>query len=165
MTTATSANCPGFIARKKRQQKQKPANLSSVESEREFTVELPQDGVRVDLFVLERTPWLSRTKAKEAFAEGRVLKNGQQRGRGQESLRTGDKVVLVLPPPHEDITEMGRIPFDMVYEDDGMLVVSKPPHLIVHPTGGYRYTTLLNALHLRYTVGRAQGHRRSCRAS
>jgi 23S rRNA pseudouridine1911/1915/1917 synthase len=45
---------------------------------------------------------------------------------------------------------MGRIPYDIIYEDDGMFVVSKPPHLIVHPTGGYRYLTLLNALHLRF---------------
>jgi len=141
-----------IIARKKRMQKQKPANLSNIETQRVFKVELPQDGMRVDLFVLERTPWLSRTKAREAFDEGRVLKNGQQVDAGKK-LRSGDTVVLILPPPHEDITEMGRIPYEIVYEDEEMLVVSKPPHLIVHPTGGYRYTTLLNALHLRYSEG------------
>jgi 23S rRNA pseudouridine1911/1915/1917 synthase len=140
------------IARKKRMQKQKPANLSTIETERVFKVEQPQDGMRADLFVLQRTPWLSRTKAKDAFDEGRVLKNGLQIDPGKK-LREGDTVTLILPPPHEDISEMGRIPYDVVYEDETMLVVSKPPHLIVHPTGGYRYTTLLNALHLRYTEG------------
>jgi 23S rRNA pseudouridine1911/1915/1917 synthase len=45
---------------------------------------------------------------------------------------------------------MARIPYEIIYEDEQMFVVSKPPHLIVHPTGGYRYTTLLNALHLRF---------------
>lgn len=137
------------IMKRKRLQKQPPADLSVIESERVFKVELPQEGMRVDKFILERTPWMSRTKAVHAFDEERVLKNGQPVAPGKK-LRAGDEVKLILPPPHEDITEMGRIPYDIVYEDDGMFVVSKPPHLIVHPTGGYRYTTLLNALHLKF---------------
>lgn len=137
------------IMKRKRMQKQPPADLSVIESERVFKVELPQEGMRVDRFILERTPWMSRTKAVHAFDEERVLKNGQPVAPGKK-LRAGDEVKLILPPPHEDITEMGRIPYDIVYEDDGMFVVSKPPHLIVHPTGGYRYTTLLNALHLKF---------------
>ena len=137
------------IIKGKRMQKKPPADLSVVESERVFQVELPQEGMRVDMFILERTPWMSRTKATVAFEEERVLKNDLPVMPGKK-LRAGDIVKLILPPPHEDITEMGRIPYDIVYEDDGMFVVSKPPHLIVHPTGGYRYTTLLNALHLKF---------------
>ncbi|MCA8944779.1 MAG: hypothetical protein KDB29_00990, partial [Planctomycetes bacterium] len=137
------------IIKRKRMQKKPPADLSVVESERVFQVELPQEGMRVDMFILERTPWMSRTKATVAFEEERVLKNDLPVMPGKK-LRAGDIVKLILPPPHEDITEMGRIPYDIVYEDDGMFVVSKPPHLIVHPTGGYRYTTLLNALHLKF---------------
>jgi 23S rRNA pseudouridine1911/1915/1917 synthase len=139
----------GRIMRQRRAQKKPPADLSVVEGERHFTVELPQEGMRIDRFVLERTPWLSRTKASAAFDEERVLKNGQPVAPGKK-LRVGDQVTLILPPPHEDITEMQRIPYEVLYEDDGMFIVSKPPHLIVHPTGGYRYTTLLNALHHRF---------------
>ncbi|MCG3182959.1 MAG: Ribosomal large subunit pseudouridine synthase D [Planctomycetes bacterium] len=139
----------GRIMKRKRMQKQPPADLSMVETERVFKVELPQEGMRVDKFILERTPWMSRTKAVHAFDEERVLKNDLPVAPGKK-LRAGDIVKLILPPPHEDITEMARIPYDIVYEDDTMFVVSKPPHLIVHPTGGYRYTTLLNALHLRF---------------
>ncbi|MCB9895445.1 MAG: RluA family pseudouridine synthase [Planctomycetes bacterium] len=139
----------GKIMRRKRMQKQPPADLSVVETERVFKVELPQEGMRVDRFVLDRTPWLSRNKAAVAFDEERVLKNDQPVAPGKK-LRAGDVIKLILPPPHEDITEMERIPYEIIYEDDGMFVVSKPPHLIVHPTGGYRYTTLLNALHVRF---------------
>jgi 23S rRNA pseudouridine1911/1915/1917 synthase len=137
------------IARRKRMQKAAPADLSVIETERAFRVELPQEGMRADKFVQQRTPWLSRTKVVEAFDQGRIRKNGAPVAPGKK-LRAGDQVTLTLPPPHEDITEMARIPYDVVYEDDRMLVVSKPPHLIVHPTGGYRYTTLLNALHHRH---------------
>ncbi|MHC4840812.1 MAG: RluA family pseudouridine synthase [Planctomycetota bacterium] len=139
-----------IIARKKRMQKKKPADLSVIEEKKTFKVELPQDGLRVDKFISQRMPWLSRTKATIAFDEGRVSRNGVEVPPGRK-LRAGDEVTMILPPPHEDITEMARIPYDMVFEDDRMFVVSKPPHLIVHPTGGYRYTTLLNALHHRFS--------------
>ena len=48
------------IIKRKRMQKKPPADLSVVESERVFQVELPQEGMRVDMFILERTPWMSR---------------------------------------------------------------------------------------------------------
>lgn len=142
-------NVGWHIARKRRMQKAKPADLSEIETRRQYKVELPQEGMRADKFIAERTPWLSRTKAQEAFAEGRVIRGGVAIDGGKK-LHAGDVLSLILPPPHEDVTEMGRIPYEIVYEDDQMFVVSKPPHLIVHPTGGYRYTTLLNALHLRF---------------
>jgi 23S rRNA pseudouridine1911/1915/1917 synthase len=141
------------MAQRPRSKKAPPADLSVVETERVYKVEAPQEGMRADKFLLERTPWLSRTKAGAAFDEERVLKNDLPVAAGKK-LRAGDVIKLILPPPHEDITEMGRIPFELIYEDAGMFVVSKPPHLIVHPTGGYRYLTLLNALHLRF---QAQG--------
>lgn len=137
------------IARKKRKQKAPSADLSEIETHRVYRVELPQDGMRADKFVQQRTPWLSRVKVVAAFDEGRILRGGKPLPPGRK-LRAGDDVTLVLPPPHEDISEMERIPYDIIYEDEHMFVVSKPPHLIVHPTGGYRYTTLLNALHLRF---------------
>lgn len=137
------------IRRRKRMQKKKPADLSVVEIDRTYRVELPEDGMRCDVFVQKRTPWQSRSQTQKAFEDGRVLKNDQACDAGKR-VRPGDIIKLVLPAPHEDIEEMARIPYEIVFEDDEMLVVSKPPHLIVHPTGGYRYTTLLNALHLRY---------------
>ncbi|MCC6463923.1 MAG: RluA family pseudouridine synthase [Planctomycetes bacterium] len=147
--TQDPAELKHIIARKKRMQKDKPADLSQIETRRVFRVELPQAGLRADKFLHQRNPWQSRTQLAAAFEEERVLRNNHPCPPGRK-LQAGDEVVLLLPPPHEDVTEMQRIPFDVVLEDDVMLVVSKPPHLIVHPTGGYRYTTLLNAVHLRY---------------
>jgi 23S rRNA pseudouridine1911/1915/1917 synthase len=141
------------IARKKRKQKAPSADLSEVETQRVYRVELPQDGMRADKFIQNRTPWLSRTKVLAAFDEGRILRGGKPLPPGRK-LHSGDEVTLILPPPHEDISEMERIPYDIIFEDEHMFVVSKPPHLIVHPTGGYRYTTLLNALHLRFKGSR-----------
>ena len=83
------------IMKRKRLQKQPPADLSVIETERVFQVELPQEGMRVDRFVLERTPWMSRTKATIAFDEERVLKNDQPVAPGKK-LRAGDIVKLIL---------------------------------------------------------------------
>lgn len=136
--------------RKNFYRKRKPlANLSVVEEEKTYQVELPQDGMRADKFINSRTPWHSRTRTTEAFDEGRVFRNGVAIPAGRK-LNVGDQIVLKLQAPHEDLDEMARIPYEMIFEDDEFFVVSKPPHLIVHPTGGYRYTTLLNALHLKY---------------
>lgn len=135
--------------KEKRKKKKAPANLATVETQRVEKVELPQDGMRCDVFLHQRNPWYSRTQLAKTFDEGRVLRNGIACPAGRK-LHAGDVITLLLPPPHEDVEEMQRIPFDVIYEDDVMLVVSKPPHLIVHPTGGYRYTTLLNALHFKY---------------
>ena len=136
-------------SRRPRKQKDPPADLSQIESARVYRVELPQEGMRADRFVAERTPWMSRTKVQAAFEEGRIRRGGVAIDSGKK-LRSGDTLELILPPPHEDVSEMARIPYDIIFEDEHMFVVSKPPHLIVHPTGGYRYTTLLNALHLRF---------------
>lgn len=135
--------------KQRRKQKKPPANLAAIETARIFTVEAPQHDMRADVFLQQRNPWYSRTQVQAGFDEGRVLRNDAPCPPGRK-LAKGDIIKLVLPPPHEDITEMGRIPYEIVHEDDDLLVVSKPPHLIVHPTGGYRYTTLLNALHLKY---------------
>ncbi|MBP9891032.1 MAG: RluA family pseudouridine synthase [Planctomycetes bacterium] len=135
--------------KEKRKKKKAPANLALVETERVEKVELPQEGMRCDVFLQQRNPWYSRSQLAKTFEESRVLRNGVDCPPGRK-LQAGDVITLKLPPPHEDVEEMARIPFDVIFEDEWMLVVGKPPHLIVHPTGGYRYTTLLNALHFKY---------------
>ena len=62
--------------------------------------------------------------------------------------RTGDEVEVVLPPPpppRPDIVAQ-EIPLSVVYEDDDLLVVDKPPGLVVHPAAGHHDGTLVNAL-------------------
>jgi 23S rRNA pseudouridine1911/1915/1917 synthase len=135
--------------KQKRQKRKNPANLAAVERNRAYKVEIPQDGMRADRFLQLRNPWFSEAQIAACFAEERVKRNGLP-CIPFKKLSRGDVVTLELEPPAEDVREMARIPYEIVHEDEWMLVVSKPPHLIVHPTGGYRYLTLLNALHLKY---------------
>jgi 23S rRNA pseudouridine1911/1915/1917 synthase len=63
----------------------------------------------------------------------------------------GDVIVVHLPPPEAALAEPEDIPIEVVYEDEGFLVVNKPAGMVVHPAPGHRRGTLVNAL--LYRVG------------
>jgi 23S rRNA pseudouridine1911/1915/1917 synthase len=89
------------------------------------------------------------------IAEGRVRINGVPIFRPSERLALGDQVEALLPPPPPAGTAptAQEIPLTILYEDDWLLAVSKPPGMVVHPTIGHADGTLLNALlwHLKET--------------
>lgn len=111
--------------------------------ERRLIVDAP--AARLDRFVAERMPELSRTRVAQLVEEGHVLLNGE-RPRKSESLEPGDRVDVTLPPPVPTAVEAEPIPLDIVYEDADLLVVDKPAGLVVHPAAGHRTGTLVNAL-------------------
>ena len=101
---------------------------------------------------LKEIPGLSRTRIQEWIAEGRVRVNGSPARRASERLATGEEVEIDLPPPPPR-PEMAaqEIPLSILYQDEHLVAVNKPPGLVVHPTHGHHDGTLLNALlwHLR----------------
>lgn len=101
---------------------------------------------------LDEIPGLSRTRIQEWIAEGLVRLNGVVVRKASERLAAGDEVEIELPPPPPR-PEMAaqEIPLSILYEDEHLVAVDKPPGLVVHPTFGHRDGTLLNALlwHLR----------------
>jgi 23S rRNA pseudouridine1911/1915/1917 synthase len=96
---------------------------------------------------LEEVPGLSRTRIQEWIAEGLVRVNGAAVRKASERLVAGDEVEVDLPPPPPR-PEMAaqEIPLSILYEDEHLVAVDKPPGLVVHPTFGHRDGTLLNAL-------------------
>ncbi|MCA8938384.1 MAG: RluA family pseudouridine synthase, partial [Planctomycetes bacterium] len=130
-------------------QQRQLVNLSLVETRTDIDVDEKSEGKRVDQVIQKRLSWLSRAKIKQSCEERRVLRNGQPVPSGRR-VKAGDKVVLIHPEPYEDLTDMDRITWGTLFEDEFILVINKPPHLVVHPAGAYRYTTLLNALHKKY---------------
>jgi 23S rRNA pseudouridine1911/1915/1917 synthase len=131
-----------------RQQRQL-ANLSLIETETVIRVEQSGDGERVDRLIRNRLGWLSQGKVKQLADANRVLRNGGPVPAGRKA-KTGDVITVLHDKPFEDVSEMDRIRWETLHEDEAILVINKPPHLVVHPAGAYRYTTLLNALHKKY---------------
>jgi len=107
------------------------------------------EGQRVDAFVALAVPTLTRSAAKKAIAEGRVLVNGQ-RVKPSQRLRRGDELKVALLPREPAGLRAEPIPLEILYEDDDIIVINKPPGLTVHPGAGRSGGTLVNAL-LHYT--------------
>ena len=107
---------------------------------------IADDGdARLDKYVCQHFPELSRTRVQRLIADGHITVNGQPAKPGIK-LNTGDRLEVAIPPapPEELLPE--AIPINIVYEDDDLLVVDKPAGLTVHPAPGHPGHTLVNAL-------------------
>jgi 23S rRNA pseudouridine1911/1915/1917 synthase len=111
-------------------------------------------GTRLDRFVGERCPELSRTHAQKLIAGGLVTVNGRP-AKASLKLGSGDRVDIVVPPEPPPRLAPEPIPLDIVYEDTDLLVVDKPAGLAVHPAPGHPSHTLVNAV-LGYLPGLAE---------
>jgi 23S rRNA pseudouridine1911/1915/1917 synthase len=103
-----------------------------------------ESGVRLDKYVAEKCPELSRTQAQKLVSDGLVTVNEQVAKAGLK-LSAGDRVRVSLPPPRESPSPEA-IPLSIVYEDSDLLVVDKPVGLAVHPAPGHPSHTLINAV-------------------
>ena len=108
-----------------------------------LTVE--QDGQRLDAFLAEQLPDLTRSFLQKQIEKGCVLVNGEKAAKNRK-LKTGETVELTIPKPEPLAVEAQDIPLDIVYEDSDLLVVNKPKGMVVHPAAGNPDGTLVNAL-------------------
>jgi 23S rRNA pseudouridine1911/1915/1917 synthase len=109
------------------------------------------DGERIDRVVAMLTG-CSRSEAHDAIEGGTVRLDGVVATKGSARVRAGQLVeidgdpVRVEPPPAADPS----VVLEVVYEDDDVVVIDKPPGLVVHPGAGYRDATLVHGLLARY---------------
>jgi len=102
-------------------------------------------GKRLDVFLSGENPELSRSHIQKLVAGGMVEVNGAP-SRPSYKIRSGDAVLLRVPPPVELVVEPEPIPLDIRYEDSDLVVVNKPRGMVVHPAEGNYTGTLVNAL-------------------
>lgn len=110
-----------------------------------FTVELPDKGKRLDVFLSEVTDF-SRSHVIKLIESGNVTISGTIPKKSGEKVDTGDVIRVEIVPPKEISLEPENIPLDIVYEDEDIIVVNKQRGLVVHPAGGSESGTLVNAL-------------------
>ena len=104
---------------------------------------------RLDSFLSEITPDLSRSKIQNSIKSGCVLVNSATK-KPSYLLKENDKIEFELPKDEEIKIEPQNIPLNIVYEDENMLVVNKPSGMLTHPTTIERENTLVNALLFKY---------------
>lgn len=109
---------------------------------------------RLDLYLTDRIPFLSRTSLQRLVEAQAVLVNGRP-AKASQRVRGGDLVTASLPPPAPRELPAEEIPLSLLYEDEHLVVVDKQPDLIVHPARGNRRGTLINGLawHFRERSG------------
>ena len=102
-------------------------------------------GVRLDLFVSESLPDLTRSHISNLIKQGHIRVCGQFKKPGYR-LKAADTISGIIPPnvPSEYTPE--PIPLKIVYEDSHIIVIDKPAGLVVHPAPGHPNGTLVNAL-------------------
>ena len=101
--------------------------------------------VRLDLFLRNNLPHLSRSFIQGAIQRGEVRVDGQFREQDY-SLQRGQIVTLTLSPPIKIEVKKEAIPLDILWEDETLMVVNKPGGMLVHPTPRQSEGTLVNAL-------------------
>ena len=105
-----------------------------------------QEGERLDVFLGTVIEQLSRTRIQQLIRQGSIQVN-QTPSKPGYRIKEGDLVHLHIPPPR---TPQGikpeKVPFGVVYEDDSILVVNKPPGVVVHPAPGHQTGTLVHGL-------------------
>ena len=109
----------------------------------EFHVDVSK--VRLDKFLAEQVPELSRSAAQRLIAGGRVTVDGEP-AKPSHKVRQGEQVVALLPAEESPGLLPEAIPLDIVYEDRALLVVNKPAGMVVHPAPGHPGGTLVNAV-------------------
>ena len=110
-----------------------------------LTVPAGRAGDRLDRYLPEALPGLSRVRVRRLIEEGRVLLSGAP-ARPAARLRGGEAVTVEVPPAVPLDLAPEDVPLKVLHEDSWLLVVEKPAGMVVHPAPGHSVGTLVNAL-------------------
>jgi 23S rRNA pseudouridine1911/1915/1917 synthase len=110
-----------------------------------FKIEPDDDGSRLDAFIGSNLPACSRAHAARIIQDGHVRVNSGLKKPGYR-LKPGDLIDGEMPPPTTVSFEPEPMDLAIVYEDRAIIVINKPPGLVVHPAPGNYCGTLVNGL-------------------
>lgn len=111
----------------------------------EFKIEEALAGERIDKFLSDSLPDVSRSYIQKLIKDGQVTVN-QKTVKSNYKLNTGDLLSMEEPELQEPDIEAEDIPLDILYEDSDLLIINKPKGMVVHPSAGHYSGTLVNAL-------------------
>lgn len=103
-------------------------------------------GERLDKFLSEAFPALSRSRIKHLIEAARVYRDGVKEMNVSAKVKAGTHYRIEVPPPEPAEPQAENIPLSILYEDAHVLVVDKPAGLSVHPAPGNWTGTLVNAV-------------------
>lgn len=114
-------------------------------------VDAGQDLLRIDKFLMDRLPNVTRNKVQSGIKDGFVKVNGSD-VKPNYKVHPGDEIsVMLSEPPRDEELVPENIPLDIVLEDEHLLIVNKPAGMVVHPAYQNWSGTLVNALAFHFS--------------
>jgi 23S rRNA pseudouridine1911/1915/1917 synthase len=111
-----------------------------------FKVDAGQEPLRIDKWVQQRIENASRSKVQQAIEAGRILVNNKI-VQPNYKIRPSDNIIIYSEKQaHGEEIIPEKIPLNIVYEDDDILIINKPAGLVVHPASGNYTGTLINGV-------------------
>ncbi|MDP4261523.1 MAG: RluA family pseudouridine synthase [Bacteroidota bacterium] len=123
-----------------------PDNNDDLYERFSFKTDKGQEPLRIDKFLMNRIEGATRNKLQQAINAGMVLVNGKD-VRPNYKVKALDEIIVysdMSPEEMEIVPE--KIPLNIVYEDDALMLINKPPGMVVHPGSGNYSGTLLNGV-------------------
>ena len=110
-----------------------------------FTVASDTVSVRIDRYLTEQCPELSRSYIQKLLKDQKV-KADHKTVKANYKVQPGQEIVVEIPDAEPLDIQPEDIPLDILYEDPYLLVVNKPKGMVVHPAAGHTGGTLVNAV-------------------
>jgi 23S rRNA pseudouridine1911/1915/1917 synthase len=104
------------------------------------------DGIRIDKFLSDNLPDVSRSQIKNIIESGNVSMDGEIVQKAGAKIKSGSEIKILLPEDEGDGLVPETLPLDILYEDENVIVINKPAGVVVHPGAGNQSGTLVNAL-------------------
>jgi len=124
-----------------------------------FTVAHEYAGQRLDIYLAHLMREYTRSFLGKLIHDGKVRVDGKQLKAGYR-VRKGERITVTVPPPPPSELIPEEVDFRVLYEDEDLLVLVKPPGLVVHPAAGHRSGTLAHGLLFHCdTLPGAEDHR------
>lgn len=111
-----------------------------------FDIDIEESGLRLDLFLSEFMPEMSRTRVQQLIKDENAVLINEHTSKSSYKLKYGDEIIIKIPKARPLELEAENIPLSICFEDENMLVVNKPSGMLTHPTSIEREHTLVNAL-------------------
>ena len=113
-------------------------------------VTLNYHGYRIDKFLHSQINELSRTRLQALIRDGQVKLNNITVNNTSKKIKEDDQIKINFPPPKETLIKANKIPLDILYDDDDIIVINKFPGVVVHPGAGNYQKTIVNGLLFKY---------------
>jgi 23S rRNA pseudouridine1911/1915/1917 synthase len=112
----------------------------------EINLHVEEKGERIDRYLSQHLPDLSRSRIQQLIEQGNVQVNGKVSTSKKITVQSGDRISLTIPEAKPLDLQPEAIPLEVLYEDNALIIINKPAGLVVHPAPGHEEGTLVNAL-------------------